>query len=101
MHDHRTAHRTAHRTNAQVLRRLRKERVAVPHWFSVCTRSGELEIVLEPDGAFAAEVYVSDLGLEEVRPGRAVAVVVCARLRVMAAAGAVAAAGGVAGPWGW
>lgn len=41
---------------AQVARQLKAELVAVPHWFSVSTRSGELEISLDADSCFNAEV---------------------------------------------
>ncbi|KAL1525574.1 hypothetical protein AB1Y20_020428 [Prymnesium parvum] len=49
----------------KLVRELRKERVAVPHWFSVSTRSGGLEVSLDADLCFNAEVYLSDLGLED------------------------------------
>jgi len=47
----------------RLLKEARKEKVSVPNWFSVGTKSGQLEITLEPDSCFSAEAYIEDIGL--------------------------------------
>ena len=46
-----------------LLQRYEEEVLAVPTWFSTSSKSGSLEVTLEPTSCFAAEAYAVDLGL--------------------------------------
>ena len=44
-----------------LLEELEQEKIAVPSWFTLSSRSGALEVTLEPSLCFNAEAYASDL----------------------------------------
>jgi len=51
------------RRSDELQREYAQQQLAVPSWFSLSSRSGALEVTLEPHSCFNAEAYASELGL--------------------------------------